>query len=211
VFGARPQIEGLSGLASPDAVLLSLGGNDAGFKEIGVVCANPVRTCSRPEISDAWLRRLDQVVHPGLVDAYRRVRDAARGAPVFVFTYPNPFGPRYCDDLIGVNPAEMAFLRDVFSPELNEKVRSAARDAEFEVIDLEKALAGRRFCERPLKETAINFVKLGRTTGTRLDLGALVRGSLHPNPAGHEMIRDEAIDELAALSAAGGAAPTEPR
>ena len=209
VFGAHPQVTVLENLASPDAVLLSIGGNDAGFAEIGGACANPVRTCSRPESSAAWMRRLDEVVYPGLVRTYRTVRRAARGAPVFVLTYPNPFGPGYCDDLIGVNRAEMAFLRDEFSPALNEKVRVAARVAGVGVIDLAAALEGRRFCEVPLRETAIHFVKLGRTTGARLDLGALVRGSLHPNPEGHRMIRD--LVEPALSGAAGSAAPTARR
>jgi lysophospholipase L1-like esterase len=209
VFGANPQVTVLENLPSPDAVLLSIGGNDAGFAEIGGACANPVRTCSSPGRAAAWLRRLDEVVYPSLVRTYRAVRRAARGAPVFVLTYPNPFGPEYCDDLIGVNRAEMAFLRDVFSPALNAKVKAAAAAAGVEVIDLADALAGRRFCERPLRETAIHFVKLGRTTGSRLDLGALVRGSLHPNPEGHRMIA--AVVEPVLSAAAGGAAPTARR
>jgi lysophospholipase L1-like esterase len=199
VFGAHPQVAGLSNLASPDAVLLSIGGNDAGFREIGEACANPARVCSRPQTASAWLRRLDEVVYPGLVRAYRQVRRAARGAPVFVLTYPNPFGPVYCDDLLGVNAAEMSFLRDVFSPALNDRVETAADQAGVETIDLSHSFAGSRFCERRLRETAINFVKLGRTTGTRLDLGALVRGSLHPNPAGHRMIGEKAIVALRPL------------
>jgi lysophospholipase L1-like esterase len=221
VYGAHPQVAVLENLASPDLVLLSIGGNDAGFGEIGAACANPVRTCSKPGSSSAWLRRLDEVVYPGLVRTYRTVRRAAGGAPVFALTYPNPFGPEYCDDLIGVNRAEMAFLRDEFSPALNEKVEAAARVARVEVVDLASALDGRRFCERPLRETAIHFVKLGRTTGSRLDLGALARGSLHPNPEGHRMIRDVVLARLARehitgetlplSDAAGSAAPTAPR
>lgn len=200
VYGAEPQIAALDELPSPDAVLLSIGGNDAGFAEIGKACANPVRNCSRPATASPWLRRLSRVVYPGLVRAYRQVRESARGAPVFVLTYPNPFGPKYCDDLIGVNPAEMDFLRDEFSPALNAKVKAAAAAAGVEAIDLSHSFDGRRFCERELRDTAIHFVKLGRTTGTRLDLGALFHGSLHPNPTGHRMIRDEVIATLRPLA-----------
>jgi lysophospholipase L1-like esterase len=148
-------------------------------------------------------------VYPGLLRAYRQVRESARGAPVFVLTYPNPFGPRYCDDLIGVNPAEMSFLRDEFSPALNARVAAAAEVAGIEVVDLSHSLDGRRFCEEELRDTAIHFVKLGRTTGTRLDLGALFRGSLHPNPTGHQMIRDEVIAALRPLVPSESGGPTE--
>ncbi len=210
VYGGHPQVTVLENLTSPDAVLLSVGGNDAGFSEIGRTCALAPRPCSRPETAERWLRRLDTHVYPGLVRTYREVRRAARGVPVFVLTYPNPFGPRYCRQLIGVEPDEMAFLRDVFIGELNGTVKAAAKAEGVEVIDLTGALDGYRFCDKEkLSETAINFAKLGRTTGTRFDLAALIRGSLHPNPRGHRLFRDEVLEEISA--AAGSAEPTAQR
>lgn len=207
VHGAQPQVAVLESLPSPDVVLLSIGGNDAGFFEIGTTCAIPLLDCSRPAISAVWLRRLDEVVRPSLRRTYRAVRQAADGAPVLVFTYPNPFGSEYCDDLIGVNRAEMSFLRDVFLGRLNDTVKAAAAAEGLRVIDLTDALAGYRFCEQErLRDTAIHFVTLGRTTGTRLDLAALLRGSFHPDPLGHRLIRDVAISAVA-----GSAMPTAQR
>lgn len=213
VFGGHPQLSVLRNLIDPDLVLLSIGGNDAGFAEIGLACANPVRDCSEPRSSEPWLRRLDTVVHPGLKRTYRKVRREARGAPVFVMTYPNPFGPVFCNDLLGVNGSEMAFLRDVFIDRLNQTVKSAAAAAAVGVVDLSHALDGRRFCERDLRDTAINFVRLGRTRGTKVDLRSLPRGSLHPNPAGHALMRAQAMAALRPLvsAAADSAAPTAQR
>lgn len=190
VIGARPQVEELLKVANPTVVLISIGGNDAGFAEIGVDCASPLHSDCR-SLASQWLHRLDAKVYPALVRTYSLVREDARGAPVFALTYPNPVGPKFCPDLLGLDPAEMAFLREVFVGRLNEIVTAAATAAGVRTIDLTNALAGYRFCEKPLGQTAINFLDVHRTSGVPIDvtkLGGLFHGSLHPNPLGHELI-----------------------
>ena len=212
VFGARPQVDVLAEAAAgdeerrPDLVLIGIGGNDAGFAKLGVACGSPVGNCGSPKSADRWLGGLDAVVHPALTRTYARVREAAgNGVPVFAFTYPNPFGPEFCDDLFGVIEPEMTFIRDRFLPQLNRTVESAARAAGVRVIDLSHALDGHRFCDGPLSAAAINFVKLGRTRGAQIDPRSLHRGSLHPSPLGHRLIEAEVMAELRAARRAAGA------
>lgn len=203
VYGGLPQVQALRKVAPADVVLISIGGNDAGFAEIGIDCATPLfPDCRR--LANHWLHRLDSDVYPALVRTYAAVRKAAAGAPVFALTYPNPIGPKFCDDLVGLRPAEMAFLRDVFVKRLNEIVEAAARVAGVRVIDLTNALRGYRFCEAPLGKTAVNFIEVEHTVGTPIDvtsLGGLVHGSLHPNRLGHELMEKVVLERLEALRA----------
>jgi GDSL-like Lipase/Acylhydrolase family len=200
-IGANPQVEELLKVASPSVVLISIGGNDSGFAEIGVDCASPLHSDCRG-LASQWLHRLDTKVYPALVRTYSLVREDAHGAPVFALTYPNPVGPKFCDDLLGLNAAEMAFLREVFVGRLNEIVTAAAAAAGVRTIDLTNALAGYRFCEKPLGQTAINFIDVHRTSGVPIDvtkLGGIFHGSLHPNPLGHELIDKVVLPRVEAV------------
>jgi len=200
VYGARPQVEVLREVEDPDVVLVSIGGNDAGFVEIGTQCAVPgLPDCRRFE--QRWLRRLEAEVYPALVRTYTAVREAAPDADVFAITYPNPLGPRNCDDLAGLKPPEMDFIRDVFVGRLNEIVVTAAEVAGIRSIDVAGALAGHRFCEVPLRKAAINFIAFSRTRGTPIDVPHLVAGSLHPNALGHELLAKAVLPELEGLQA----------
>ncbi len=205
VLGSQPQVDVLAAAARgeeagrPDLVLISIGGNDAGFAKLGIACASPVGNCGNPEAADRWLDALDAVVYPALKRTYAGVREAAgEGVPVLVFNYPNPFAPRYCDHLFGVTEPEMAFVRDRFLPKLNGTVAAAAQEAGVRVIDLSRALDGHRFCDGPLREAAINFAKLGRTRGAQVDLLSLPRGSFHPSPMGHRLIKAKVMATLRA-------------
>jgi hypothetical protein len=201
VIGAQPQLTELQAATQIGAVLLSIGGNDAGFTEIGVACITPLS----PECQQSapfWMSRLEHLVLPALINTFNHTREAARGAPVFAMTYPNPIGPHACPD-IEMTPGELSFLRERFIPRLNHDIKLAANLAQIRVIDLENAFAGRRICERRLAEAAVNFIALGRTRGTTLDLsfealGGLIHGTFHPNEMGHEMLAHVVAPRIAA-------------
>lgn len=200
-YGAKPQIDALGEVEDPDAVLISIGGNDAGFAEIGKSCANPAVDCRRS--ASFWINRLDTEVYPAVRDTLVAVRKAAPGATVFAMTYPNPIGPRNCGDILLSEP-EMAFLRDVFVGRLDEDVAFAARAARVHLIDLSDSLAGRRICDGPLRRAAINFIDVGLTRGSTLHLSlrglaSLGHGTFHPNELGHEMLARTVVPELEAL------------
>jgi lysophospholipase L1-like esterase len=199
-YGAKPQIDVLEEVEDPDVVLISIGGNDAGFAEIGKGCVGPA-DCLRS--ASFWIHRLDSVVYPALRDTFVAVREAAPGATVFAMTYPNPIGPANCHDILLSEP-EMAFVRDVFVGRLDEVVTFAARAAGVHVIDLAGSLAGHRICEQPLGRAAVNFVNVGITRGTTLHLSlegllSLGHGTFHPNRLGHELLAKTVIPELEAL------------
>jgi lysophospholipase L1-like esterase len=208
VFGGRPQVELLGEAAAgedpgrPDAVLISIGGNDAGFAEIGIDCATPLFADCRA-LAEHWLRRLETDVYPALVKTYAAVREDAGGAPVFALTYPSPIGPRACP-LAGLSRAEMSFLGGVFVKRLNQIVRAAAAVAGVRVVDISDAFDHYRFCEKPLGETAVNFIEIAHTRGAPIDirhLGGLAHGSLHPNRLGHALIEPIVLKQVEAARA----------
>jgi hypothetical protein len=198
-YGEPPQVKALEAVEEPGAVIIGIGGNDAGFFDIGFGCAVPTEPDCRRS-ADGWIRDLDRKVLPALEATYGAVRKAARGAPVFALTYPNPIGPRWCGD-VWISRPELAFIRDVFIPRLNTIVNTAAARAGVRVIAVEHALDGYRICEKPLSQAAVNFVTLSRTRGTPLDIGtvsSLFHGTFHPNRTGHRLIADVVTPDLLA-------------
>jgi lysophospholipase L1-like esterase len=197
VYGARPQIEILEETEDPDLVLISIGGNDAGFSKIGKDCL----TAPSCDISSSFrLGRLESRVLPDLKETYARVKEAADGAPVFAMTYPSPLKRRYCPQLGGVDKEEWAFLNR-FLEKLDRMVRRAARAAEIRWLPLDRALVERRFCETDdPREAAINFVRVRIGSGQRIIHLGDVSESLHPNVKGHRLMETAVLPRIEALA-----------
>jgi lysophospholipase L1-like esterase len=196
VYGARPQVEVLEELDDFDVVLISIGGNDAGFPEIGRKCLE-FRDCGDAEAG--WLRHLETSVSPALIRTYTRVKEAADGVPVFAMTYPNPMGREYCDKLIGIEPKEWDFLNQ-FVKKLNKTVRGAARAAQIKWIPLDRSLVKHRFCEtKRVAEAAINFIRVRIGSGQRIIHLGDVQESLHPNEIGHQLMEAAVRPRIEAL------------
>jgi hypothetical protein len=210
VLGATAQIEALR-TNEADIVLLDVGGNDAGFGEIGKGCALPIKVDCRRS-AEEWMDRLDGAVFDRVSLTIGAVKEeAGPHARVYVLTYPNPLGPDNCFE-VQISAPEMSFLRDVFIPRLNEIIRFSAAIQGVEVIDLENALAGRRLCEVRPWDAAINLVALGRTEdggfGRLLDFpGGLAHATFHPNALGHEMMADVVAAAIAADETTDDGAP----
>ncbi len=208
VFGLRAQLVDLREKTHDlDAVLISIGGNDAGFSEIGLACISPF-DCAKS--ASSWFQRLESQVYPAMARTYAAVKEAAAGAEVFAMTYPSPLRPRYCDDLAGIEREEWKFL-GAFIAKLNESVERAAADAGIRVIDLHRALDGHRFCDPG--ETGINFVRIKIGPVTSIDVAHLAdyfKESLHPNVLGHELMGEVVLPRLRALRAEALPPPPEP-
>jgi hypothetical protein len=185
ILGGEPQIDVLRHAPRPfDAVLVGIGGNDAGFGDIGRTCL--FHNCL-PHRS-AWLAHLSRVEHD-LEATYRKIDAAAQGAPVVAVTYPQPLAAgESCVPLL--TQREWVFLRDQFVPRLNAAVVTAARATGVSVIDLSHAFEGRALCDGgKLSKLAVTFIGLGRTKGSLFSqLRQLPHPSLHPTDAGHFLL-----------------------
>jgi lysophospholipase L1-like esterase len=186
VLGDDPQLRVLADTERVDVILLSIGGNDAGFGDLGKGCASPLKRDCRNR-ADEWVRQMDEKVYPALVETYREVRNAGRGAEVFVMTYPDPLGEADCPEL-PLNRAEFGFVKETFLPRLNQLVRFAALVSSVRVIDIENAFVGYRICEVPPGRAAANILGFGRSAGNGIDIKNWGHNSFHPNERGHSLI-----------------------
>lgn len=174
-----------------DLVVVSIGGNDAGFSAIGLTCLAP-GDCS--EIAHYWTDNLDHV-RTEVAAAYQQIRaEVGPDVPVLVVPYPNPVHPDGCD-ATWLSENEHAFVND-FVQQLNRALRAETRSAGFWFLDeMEASLSDRnlRLCdtdetgEQP-QGAGINFIGLRSVNGTieqRLDPSNWAHNSLHPNELGH--------------------------
>jgi lysophospholipase L1-like esterase len=191
VPGGEPQIEILRAHLDADVVLISIGGNDAGFGEIGKNCMLGGDCLGH---ADGWLLRLDSVVYPRLVEVFSKIETTISAASssthhtdVFALTYPDPLGSKHCLAPL-LSGREQDFLANVFIPRLDILIRAAASEAGIRSIDLEHAFDGRRICDVSPGRAAANIVGLGNTRGTGFRIRQWGHDSLHPNATGHRMM-----------------------
>ena len=184
---ARPnQIPAAKGLQGVRMAIISLGGNDVGFAEIGEACLAPGSCAVRGQFHLDLLRDL-----PGdLEEAYAAVKTALPGVPVVAIPYPQPLNEVRCKSS-PLTPAEFAFV-PAFIAQLNGVVRAAAHQAGFYYLgDMADALKddGRRLCDASGKQPGIKYVGLKSLHG---DVDQVlfprnwIHNSLHPNEDGHQ-------------------------
>jgi lysophospholipase L1-like esterase len=186
VPGGEAQIKLLRQQDNVSVILLSIGGNDASFGDIGRGCAVGGDCRANAEF---WLKNLDRHVYRLLVRTYREVKKGGAGADVFVLNYPNPLASTHCLYL-PLSSAEQKFLTEEFMPRLNQLISFAATVAQVRLIDVEHAFDGKRICDQGISpgEAAANVLGVGRTWGQTVDIKHEAHGSFHPNELGHRLL-----------------------
>lgn len=175
----------------PRLVIVSIGGNDALFGEVGRICALPV-DCSR--IGERWLANLETDVARNVGTAFEAIRDAFPSVPVVAVPYPMPLRDRPCSwSVLSRNEHRFIFG---FVRELNGVIRGvAANEGLYYLDNMEPALEARnlRICDRGPGSVGVNLFALnpvgGRLSDT-LNPRQWFHNSLHPNERGHEATRD---------------------
>jgi hypothetical protein len=177
---------------TPGLVVLSIGGNDAGFSTIGLMCLAP-GNCG--EKDDLWLDGLDQV-EASLDATYAEVHEKFTNTPVVVIPYPDPIyededDPDAACSQVALTDPERRFI-NTFIASLNERVTRAAGRYGFHVLtDMEDALAtsGLQLCHpRNDGRPGLNFIGLRSVNGIpeqRFNPANWSHNSLHPNERGH--------------------------
>jgi hypothetical protein len=177
-------------------VVVSIGGNDALFGEIGRVCVGP-GDCT--EYGGRWLDHLANVA-PMVYQAYQRIRESfGSSVPVVVVPYPIPISQWTC----GSSPLtdrEHRFLYG-FTAELNKVLSRAARDAGFHYLaEMESVFENRRMriCDEGSK-AGVNFLDMNSVSGLveqSVNPQNWFHNSLHPNERGHQAMADTLSDWL---------------
>lgn len=192
------------GLGDPEFVVLSIGGNDAGFGDVGKTCVAP-GNCA--EVGEQFLRGRDKSlarIGDDLDRAYDRVRAVVgEKVPVVVVPYPIPLTESGRCRGVLLDEDERRFIRG-FVPQLNGVIRDRATLNGFHVLEpMQDALrgTGAQLCSTVGGKAGLNFLALNPTSGSLADTISpknWVHNSLHPNADGHRAMAAAAYTWLAA-------------
>jgi hypothetical protein len=181
----------------PKFVLLSVGGNDAGFGTIGGTCVPP-GDCA--EIGGDFLDLLrgrgegsGKKALPSLASTLEKTyadikKTIGSDVPVVVTGYPTPVTESgKCPGVLLTDHERLFVIR--FVEQLNKVIESAAHRAGFQFIDtMQGALvkAKSQLCDD--RKAGLNFIGLNPKAGSlwdSLEPGNWFHNSLHPNEDGH--------------------------
>jgi hypothetical protein len=180
---------------TPKLVVVSLGGNDAGFSTIGAMCLGP-QDCDE-EGDRLWMPRLDEV-GAQLRATFAQVSHVFGGVPVAVVGYPDPIyrptdpaEPRADCGRVPLSGRDRGFIERLLAG-LNRTVEEAATDSGFYYVGQmagSLAAAHLQLCD-PRNDSApgINVISLQSVSGVaeeRFNPKNWYHNSLHPNERGH--------------------------
>jgi lysophospholipase L1-like esterase len=176
----------------PDLVILSLGGNDAGFSQIGQACVAP-GDCSAEQ--NLFLGNL-RLVQSDLLKAYQSIRAALPDTPVAVVPYPQPLYNAASCGSIALTVNERNFIRQ-FLISLDQVIEWDAEQVHFYYMgQMGSALAGQnlQLCD-PKNQGGygVNFVSpesVGGLPDQRFAPLNWLHDSFHPNERGHQAMLD---------------------
>lgn len=173
-----------------ELVIVSVGGNDAGFGEIGQACAFP-GDCA--EIGPRWLSTLAQTMAEEVRPAYEAIDRAFPTVPVLVVPYPVPVTEASCEWSL-LTDEEHRFLAG-FVAELNAVLQSEAARIGFHFADEvpgSLARAHLRICDDDPGEVGMNFFAANPVAGVveqSVNPRNWIHNSFHPNERGHDELR----------------------
>lgn len=177
--------------ADPEAVTISMIGNDIGFSDKITQCLNPFSTCfhfkeERQAVADEIYGKFD-----AMVSMYEHIQRKSSGARVYVVGYPQILDETAaCLPNAPFSSEEVQMARGMVTY-LNSVIKAAAQYAGVQYIEVENAFSGYELC-RPLSlETGLTTAVNGLTAGDDIGLlGVNVVGneSFHPNVLGHQLM-----------------------
>lgn len=192
---------------NPEAITISIGGNDIGFSDILTKCVHPFQglkenlvthhTCyptyeDRLELMNAINDRL-----PKLRELYAGLKSSGTGTRrVYVIGYPQiaKVGGD-CGLNVQMNADEVKLAHDLIVY-LNKVIRQAANEAGVVYVDTQATFDGYRLCEGNGANSAMNGFTVSKTSWGSIG----VAESFHPNKSGHEKLAQTVADQTSNLT-----------
>lgn len=173
----------------PEALTISIGGNDIGFGEIVKGCVSPIttqQTCLTTYEDQLELFQRIEKVTSKLQSTYKLIKKP--GKRIYVVGYPHiVVAGGNCGANVHLNEHEVN-MAIAITDYLNHVTRKAAEKMGVFYVDVGDALAGHRMCENNGNQVAINGLTLGNDGGVG-SFKFIGGESFHPNMLGHEMLR----------------------
>ncbi|MBM0123795.1 SGNH/GDSL hydrolase family protein [Pimelobacter simplex] len=171
----------------PALILLSIGGNDSGFRQVGSSCLS-MGSCDDAEVSAYFYDNLPDV-EEALRATYLAIAATFPDAPIAVMPYPDAFAT---DDGCVRAPVETGDIRFVraFTDRLDDTIEKVAGETgAYYVAPMRSALTESHLALCDESGTpGLNFLDLRGVGGAALDRfnpGNWIHSSLHPNERGH--------------------------
>ncbi len=202
-LGWQPQLNDLDSYVAqggaPDVVLLSIGGNDAGFTGVVTNCLISPVACS-PSLSSAKVSQIEKNVE----NVIFKIRQKAGAAKIFIANYVNPIDPpgQTCGSLSHISVQEQQRLTK-FIDQVNGIVSDAAAGAGAHLIDLSHAFQNNGICTGSGYANGLSAghdwygAKISRTVQDIRGV-AVAQESFHPTDEGHARLAQVAGPTIAA-------------
>ncbi|MEV6105118.1 SGNH/GDSL hydrolase family protein [Streptomyces sp. NPDC051940] len=194
------QIKALGSRLRPALVIVSIGGNDAGFGVLAEACLMPGDCDTQGAVFTDNLPKVGRA----LTETYRSLKKALpQDVPVVAVPYPQPIAATGRCPGVALSKSERDFVR-AFTDRLDAVVRSAAEAAGVHYLaEMKDSLATHRLqlCQGRKRGLGVNFVDVKSVNGPatqRFSPAKWLHNSLHPNETGHAAMRDTLETWLAA-------------
>lgn len=200
VVGAKAQLDNIEDddKAKIKIVLVSIGGNDSLFGDIGKGCTLPGSCEERREV---WLGNLDQIGQR-ITDTYEAIKAELPNVPVLAVPYPLMLNAEGCSGSLLLR-REHEFISE-FLTVLNDRVRASAANAGVNFFAPGMfSFAGTGICDSP-RESSINVLNANPVGGNlveRISPRNWIHGSLHPTTHGHRLMATRLKEEVTRLLA----------
>jgi lysophospholipase L1-like esterase len=194
---------------NPEAITISIGGNDIGFGEIMNKCLAPIKSKEQVVTAatcyDTYEDRAERVdkingKFHDLRELYKTLKDdKGAGRRVYVIGYPQiaKVGGD-CDLNVQMNATEIQFSHDLIAY-LDSVIKQAADEAGVFYVDTQEALDGHKLCEASPGQAAVNGATISNNS---YGSGYNFKASFHPNQQGHQMLASTIAAKTANLTAA---------
>lgn len=180
---------------NPEAVTVSVGGNDVGFADIIQKCVNPLQnlkdtvathsTCYSTYEDRLEVVNLINSQFTRLRSLYETLKQSSAGdRRVYVIGYPQVMKVGGdCGANVAMNADEVAFAHDLIDY-LDGVIKRASDEAGVQYVDTQAAFNGHRLCEAPGNQIAVNGITIAKDPDGNVD----PKGSYHPNALGHQLL-----------------------
>lgn len=186
----------------PEAILIGVGGNDAGLM-------GKLRTCAMPGTCE-WAKSpgIEQTageikrLYDTLGSFFTGISDKASHSTIFVLGYPDIIDPDgLCDPVVSLllDKTERVFVQHSIHY-LNQVIRDAVNKAGLQYVDIEHSFDNTRLCSAT--PTSMNGIRLGddvSLTGVLPILKIIGTETFHPTPSGHLLLARALLDQYPAL------------
>ncbi len=177
----------------PEAILLSVGGDDVGFADIVKACVANTGggTCYNTYEDRAEVVNEIDATYGKLVNTYTTLREQSGGARLYVVGYPQIAKPGGdCGLNVHLNSDEVAFSAQLIDY-LDSVVQRAAQTAGVFYVNTQQAFDGHRLCEAPAGQSAMNGFTVGNDAGVTFDnhvINFIGAESYHPTALGYQLL-----------------------